>query len=477
MQPRPAPARGFARASASLDFSLDRVSSSALNSAEKGSWKNMPTAEQNSWTSNFLGFDVGAVGGAIKAAVQSMPGNPMLPDCKPVKGKVPGPAQHLLCATHGHILDIKEKKIIAISLEQYKSQKMGGAKPKQAAHPAPSPPAATAAPAQAAPPPPTATAAPAQPPSNGAASSAGADAAKAQAEAKRILNGMQLEAEDIASVQADHEKLAGGGRVNRAVSWISDKLGGADDPGDDLAEIAGQIMREQIGGIAAVGSQDLDAARKHLAAMKALNQKAHVLWQKYSNDTGEGGGRAVTGLEVVSKAGDVATMGLNVVAPGVGQALSVAKNVSVAGSKLAFGQKVNWTEFTIDMAFDLFVGGEGSQVDKLAEKVGGPLAKKLAPKLSEAIAKKWGLEAVAKKLGGKVTEEAIEKYILTETEELIKDNAKKMVTPIVEKVVDTAKDKDITNGQLVDLMLQSMTNPSGPLASGVADKIMAEFKP
>ena len=434
----------------------------------------MPTADQNSWASKFLGFDVGAVGSAVKTIVQSLPGSAMLPDCKPVKGKVPGPAQHLLCATHGHILDIKEKKIIAISLEQYKSQKLGSAKPEQAA-----PPAQAAPSAQAAPPaqPPTATAAPAQPSSNGAAPSADADAVKAQVEAKRILNGMQLEAEDIAYIQSEHEKLAGGGRVNRAVSWISDKFGGADDPGDDLAEIAGQIMKEQIGGIAAVGTQDLDAARKHLAAMQALNQKAHVLWQKYTGDTSEGAGRAVTGLTVVSKAGDVATAGLNVVAPGVGQALSVVKNVSVAGSKLAFGEKVNWTEFTIDMAFDLFVGGEGGQVNKLAEKLGGPLAKNLAPKLSEAIAKKWGLEAVAKKLGGKVTKEAIEKYIVTEAEELIKDNAKKMVTPVVEKIVETAHDKDITNGQLADLMLKSMTDPSGQLANSVSDKIMAEFKP
>ncbi|MGD0431229.1 MAG: hypothetical protein ABSA58_09065, partial [Acetobacteraceae bacterium] len=224
----------------------------------------MPTAEQNSWTSSFLGIDLGAVGDAIKTTVQSLPGSAMLPDCKPVKGKVPGPAEHLLCATHGHVLDIKEKKIIAISLEQDKSQKMGSAKPKPAAPPA-----------EAAPPPPTAAAAPAQPSPNGAASSADADAAKVQAEAKRVLNSMQLEMEDIASLQTEHEKLAGGGRVNRAVSWISDKLGGADDPGDELAEIAGQILKEQLSGIAAVGNQDLDAARKHLAAMQALTQKAH----------------------------------------------------------------------------------------------------------------------------------------------------------------------------------------------------------
>jgi hypothetical protein len=432
----------------------------------------MPTEKEMSWTSTFLGIDVGAVAGAVVGAVrttvQSMPGGAMLPDCKPVKGKVPGPAEHLLCATHGHVLDVKERKIIAISLEQYKSQKLGSAKPKQAA-----PPAQAAQPPQ----PPVATGAPAQASSNGAASSADPNAAKAQAEAKRILNGLKSEVEDIASLRADHEDLTGGGRVNRAVSWISDKLGGADDPGDELAEIAGKIMMEQIGGIAAVGSQDLETARKHLATMKALNQKAHALWQKYTGDTGEGAGRAVTGLTVVSKAGDVATMGLNVVAPGAGKILSVAKNVSVTASKLAFGEKVNWTEFTIDMAFDLFVGGEGGQVNKVAEKVAGPLAKKLAPKLSEEIAKKWGMNAIAKKLGAEVTEAAIEKYIVTEAEEILKGKAKDMVTPIVEKIVESAKEKDITNGQLADMLLTSTTDPSGQLAHLVSDKIMQDFKP
>lgn len=429
----------------------------------------MLTEEQKSWIVGALGVDVGAVMGAVKTIAESLPGNAMLPDCKPVKGKVPGPAQHLLCATHGHVIDIKEKKIIAISLEQYKSQ-MGSAKPAQAA-----PPDQEASPAR----PPTATAAPAQASSMGAASSADADAAKAHAEAEQILKQMEWEAEDIESVQAEHEKLAGGGRLNRAVSWFSDKLGGADDPGDELAEIAGQIIMERLSGIAAVGTQDLDAARKRLATMKALNQKAHVLWQDYAGDTSKGADRAVTGLKVVSKAGDVATMGLNVVAPGVGKVLSVAKNVSVTGSKLAFGEKVNWTEFTIDMAFDLFVGGEGGQVNKLAEKSIGPLAKDLAPKLSEAIAKKWGLEAVAKKLGGKVTEEAIEKYIVTEAEELLKADAKEMVTSVTEKVVEGAKseDADITQGQLLDLILKSMTSPSGQFARRVSDKVMAEFKP
>lgn len=44
----------------------------------------------------------------------------MTPDCKSVHGKVPGPKEHLLCAKHGHVVDIKTKQIIAKTLDEYK---------------------------------------------------------------------------------------------------------------------------------------------------------------------------------------------------------------------------------------------------------------------------------------------------------------------------------------------------------------------
>jgi hypothetical protein len=55
-------------------------------------------------------------GGGNKPA----PNNTMQADCKVVRGKVPGPANHVLCGTHGHILDLGSKTIIAGSLEEYK---------------------------------------------------------------------------------------------------------------------------------------------------------------------------------------------------------------------------------------------------------------------------------------------------------------------------------------------------------------------
>jgi len=44
---------------------------------------------------------------------------PMEADCKPEHGKVPGPKNHLHCATHGHVLDTDAKQIIAASVAAY----------------------------------------------------------------------------------------------------------------------------------------------------------------------------------------------------------------------------------------------------------------------------------------------------------------------------------------------------------------------
>ena len=44
---------------------------------------------------------------------------PMAPDCETVPGKVPGPANHVLCGPHEHILDISTKTVIAHNLSEY----------------------------------------------------------------------------------------------------------------------------------------------------------------------------------------------------------------------------------------------------------------------------------------------------------------------------------------------------------------------
>jgi outer membrane protein OmpA-like peptidoglycan-associated protein len=46
----------------------------------------------------------------------------MAQDCEIVTGKVKGPANHVLCGTHGHILDITSRTVIAHDLDEYKKQ-------------------------------------------------------------------------------------------------------------------------------------------------------------------------------------------------------------------------------------------------------------------------------------------------------------------------------------------------------------------
>jgi hypothetical protein len=45
---------------------------------------------------------------------------PMSPDCQIVRGKVSGPANHVLCGSHGHVLDLTTRTVIAHDLEEYK---------------------------------------------------------------------------------------------------------------------------------------------------------------------------------------------------------------------------------------------------------------------------------------------------------------------------------------------------------------------
>lgn len=46
----------------------------------------------------------------------------MLADCVPEPGKLSGPAHHVLCRTHGHVLDRKAEKIIAWSPADYRKR-------------------------------------------------------------------------------------------------------------------------------------------------------------------------------------------------------------------------------------------------------------------------------------------------------------------------------------------------------------------
>jgi hypothetical protein len=72
-----------------------------------------------------------AVSAAKVKALGDQSGKPvprkMESDCKPTKGYVPGPSGHLLCSTHGHVVDTRSGMIIANSVAEYAAQGLGAA--------------------------------------------------------------------------------------------------------------------------------------------------------------------------------------------------------------------------------------------------------------------------------------------------------------------------------------------------------------
>ncbi len=119
----------------------------------------MLSKEQHEWTQTFIGVRFkphtgeqagsgsdhrrhrgGEEGGqghgtpaASGAAAQGTDGlGPMLPDCKIVHGRVPGPRHHVLCTTHGHVVDDQKRIIIAGTLAEYIARNG----PRQSAAPA-----------------------------------------------------------------------------------------------------------------------------------------------------------------------------------------------------------------------------------------------------------------------------------------------------------------------------------------------------
>jgi hypothetical protein len=64
---------------------------------------------------------------ATQSAAPALSGSPqqMQADCKVVRNRVPGPENHLLCVTHGHIVDTQSRTIIALDLKDYLNRGLG----------------------------------------------------------------------------------------------------------------------------------------------------------------------------------------------------------------------------------------------------------------------------------------------------------------------------------------------------------------
>lgn len=388
--------------------------------------------------------------------------SPMLANCKIVHGKVPGPKNHLLCEKHGHVVDIDRKIIIAHSLDDYRAshaaaakaasrpgngttaasasgggQMAGNAAAAAVAGPAPHPAAAQAA------------------ATGGATASTAPGASDPAAEMKKIINLMKIEQEGFESyvqTYTDFQKENKSSLLSRGVAAISQALNDSDDPSEELERMRGQLMMEQMAGMGAAGTFKFDDARKHLEAMRTIAENARKLILHFTADD-SGASRAITGLKVVSKVGDVATEGLNVVAPPIGKGLSVAKKAGVAAMQVHLGQPVNWAEFTVEVGCDLFFDKIGG--GELSKRVGGPLTSKLVAKFGKTVSKE-------------VIEKSVENVVKYEMQTVVKTTAG--------GVYEAAKGKEITYQEFLSRMIDKMTDPSELLFAVVNSKIEGELK-
>lgn len=388
---------------------------------------------------------------------------PMPEDCKVVQGKVPGPDHHVFCGKHGHVLDIKARTVIAIDLADYAKRyppkkkdgpganvkavdadKAKSGKDGKAAVPGTDAKAAPTAPQKQAAPAPDPTA-PAKP----APAGPDADIAKKTAEAKKIMYEIQIWIENFAFTLKTYEDFTGGGAINRAVSWTSDQFGGAQDPGGVLTQIQREIGGEQALGIAAVSSQNFDQARKHATAIKEKAERAQKIFESYRGNTMKGAERTVKVLEVADKVGDLAQAGLGK----GGQALGMVKKTAVVAMKVHLDQKVDWIEFGVDMAFDLFFAKLGG--DQLTKRVTGPVIAKLAGKF-----------------GSKVSKEVIEKTV----ENVVKSEFKTVVKTTAQVVHKAANGKPMTYDEILTMMVEKLLDPKELLMTMASSKVEAAKK-
>src|SRR6267154_275729 len=73
-----------------------------------------------SWSANSRNLPPSTVSCNRKRRWSATLPQPTTPDCEAVLGKVPGPTNHVFCATHGHIVDTSSKTVIAHDLDEYK---------------------------------------------------------------------------------------------------------------------------------------------------------------------------------------------------------------------------------------------------------------------------------------------------------------------------------------------------------------------
>jgi hypothetical protein len=408
---------------------------------------------------NLLAAGQSAATAAPGAAANGKLPTPMLPDCKIVHGKVHGPANHLLCTAHNHIVDIDAKTIIAHSLAEYlKSHPANrrSAAPHAASPAASRSPASAPRPVAAAPEPP-ATAPPKsdQPPPQGerikipvftgsakevfakecavldtfrpskdhpdmyAAVLDGKEVSitKTQAEtilaqiSKQMTNSITniAQSNHVVMTTYEHASAKGlehiGSGVNKFVSLVKGD-GWIHDPGDDLEKLQQEWLSELSAARADLGARQFQAAAQHLAEAEIKGTQAEHLLTAFENKVLKNADTTLSVLKNVESVSKTVSKTIATATFGPAGAASIDATFAAAditGEALA-GQAVDWAGHFIELGMDLLMDKFGDQAKAAVEgRVKGLLEDKLkrfgkdkAKELAEQLAKKIADKVVEK---------------------------------------------------------------------------------
>lgn len=385
----------------------------------------------------------------VDEATATLP-RPMAADCKVVRGKVPGPAHHVLCETHNHVLDVKAGLVIAASVEDY-SKRFAAPVRKSVAAAAP-PLAGPRAPAASATPEPVAGLTPAQ-----TAAPTGADFAAVTARRKHLIARIGRAKGNVDAALAryeDQKKISGDqwiiSGLSRAAKEVT-SLGAFDDPGPALNGILGQVRTAARSAIGVLNVDDFDSAEGICADLDLLATQAEKLALAYCEGLIDGAETAKTTVKVIDTGAKVvggvaltvatggAAAGVIAAEVGTATAISVAGGVaaSTAGvaTKLALGDKVDWGLFSIDILMQGLLARFGG---KLTEGIAGAIAQRLGP--------------MASTLGGAVIKNAAAQAVMHVDTTLFK--------AVLETAYQKLAGRELTLQQVYDSCIDQLTDPS-----------------
>ncbi|MEJ0046930.1 MAG: hypothetical protein WDN04_13050 [Rhodospirillales bacterium] len=430
--------------------------------------------------------------------------NAMQPDCQIVRGKVPGPVNHVLCGTHQHILDTTAKTIIAKDLAEYKKKFPAPAHAKPKPKPADAAngggtgkdgPGAAAGAAGAA-----GAGTGAVPPAQDAGAKAvkipippisGNDRADAVAQMS-VLDTLRPVDKDplhytvtiggqavvVPKEQADKIRADAQKRMQQAIAKITDlcalalddyatqkkvnddqkivsgavrlfkyigSLGKVHDPKDDIDKLVNGAKFQLATASGMVSGGAFGPPAGMIADAEGQAIQAGKIARVWSNELVDGASTGVTVLTHTRNISFGVMAGLAAIGTG-GAAGAIAAAViptaaDVAGKGLA-GDKIDWSGAVIDISVNLLATKFGGQAEAaIKNAVAKQVATRLAGKLSGA-----ALDKVAEKVGEKVAKQVVEKG----------SDVLKSVTKQVAKKVEG---KDMTFGDMAEEVIKELGNP------------------